>query len=169
MFVIVHPGIQNEYVFEAETADQCWEMMREFLADRHGGLAGGMLASCYVTEAVEMDLPCKGRAWNDTMRNLSQEGIETSFERTERSIAYYEDAAGNPAFFVEGTSETCDHGDPDHGDDPICLDCALAVTSNIFWEGHEDYNDEDARYTYRFLPAEKHGECWCCRASMLED
>jgi len=167
-YVIVHPGIQNEYSFEAESPEQCGGMMREFLADRHGGLAGGMIASCQIEEVQIPDLPCRGRAWDDTMRNLTQEGIETSFERTERSVAYYTNAHGNPAFFVEGTSEICDHGDPDHDSDPICLDCATSMTSNIFWEGDADYADPDARYVFHMLPADQHGECWCCRSMLSE-
>lgn len=168
MYSILHDGFETRYSFLAESEVEAWKIMYAHLVAKHSGLADGMMRDCECVLLEDCDLPHKGEMFNNTIQQLQQQGLEVSFDRDADSIAYYSDKHGNPCLYLQGTSEVCDHEDPDNGK-PICMSCALAATSSIFWEGDAEYSDlEDARYVFRFLPAEKHGACHSCMA-MLQD
>jgi len=142
--------------------------MREFLEEKYGGNWEGQMTNVtWATKEDDCELPHRGRMFQNTTQNLNREGYDVSFERTDRSIAFYSDMHGNPCLYLEGCSVVCDHGDPNHYNNPICWSCA-SMGSSMSWEGDDDDDDVTAKTHYKMLPVELRGECWSCREMMRD-
>lgn len=107
MYACIHPGINNEYIFRAETAEEAEQKMLEHLESRHGGLASGMLANCRVVEVLPREAfenlgESQGRFWNSTLQELNQSESCKSWEWYEKRDPEYVydfhfvDEVGNP-------------------------------------------------------------------------
>ena len=79
------------------------------------------------------------------------------------------------AIWLEGLgASTGTHVDPDHDDEPICRECALAGDTAARFEGDDPSTDEDGGSPGRlgpFYPALAPGDqgpCWCC-CEMIEE
>jgi hypothetical protein len=179
-FAAIHPGFQTEYVHTADTPDEAWEKARENAEDVHGGLATGILASTRTEEVVYPDVPCGGRAWNNTPQKCNEAGHDWVWADDDPDnwpdevVAYYEDEAGSAVLLITAFgSNAGEWADPDSNDQPICAECAHAGSLKLegvddpdaddYDEGENDPEYKaDMKALARKLPDDEQGPCYSC-------